>query len=148
MFTSKKSFAITITTFFFLGVAMFLYSMYFQDASAEQRVYSGKENHTIALGEAEGLTSRVQVEMNSADIIAYYFGRSAFQKTLAQDGCVGIRIYYAKHTDGSPALVLVGVDHKGNDMNKGVVSQMGFPCPPMCSDESSLMHPRAISLNR
>jgi hypothetical protein len=71
-------------------------------------------------------------------VIALYFGKNAITQTLSQPGCVGIRLYYAKHEDGSPSLVMVGVDRNGNDIVKGHVSQKTVPCPPFCGDWNQL----------
>jgi hypothetical protein len=51
---------------------------------------------------------------------------------------VGIRIYYAAQDDGTPELVIVGVDENGKDLEEGVILERNLPCPPYCNDESKL----------
>jgi hypothetical protein len=49
-----------------------------------------------------------------------------------------LRIYQGRAADGTPALVLVGVDAKGNDMTQGTVLEYSFPCPPFCPEPNDL----------
>jgi hypothetical protein len=63
-----------------------------------------------------------------------FFARNAFDKILAQPGVVGIRYYYAQTDQGTPTLVLIGVDGKGQDMQTGVMMENATPCPPFCGD--------------
>ncbi|WLT33120.1 hypothetical protein [Geothrix sp. PMB-07] len=62
------------------------------------------------------------------------FNRSAFEHLLAQPGAAGIRIYHAKHKDGSPTMVMVAVDNAGKDLDsaQSVFIQNGHECPPFC----------------
>ena len=63
-----------------------------------------------------------------------FFARSAFDKILAQTGVVGIRFYYAQNDDGTPTLVLVGVDTKGQDIQTGLIMERALGCPPFCGE--------------
>ena len=77
------------------------------------------------------------------------FERAAFDKILAQDGCVGVRIYYGMDDDLQVSLILIGVDRNGQDIQKtgGNLSKKkdgdisddpimafsgGLRCPPNC----------------
>ncbi len=64
------------------------------------------------------------------------FYRDVFDKMLSQKGLVGIRYYYAKMDDGSPTIVMVGVDSLGKDMSKAVIAEGTYPCPPYCDMET------------
>jgi hypothetical protein len=66
------------------------------------------------------------------------FHAKAVQDLLAQAGCVGVRIYHGRNQDGTNAMVLVGVDAKGNDMSGGTLLEQHFPCPPFCPDPDGL----------
>jgi len=66
------------------------------------------------------------------------FFREIFDKMLAQKGVIGIRYYYAKTDDGTPTLVLVGVDSTGQDMTASTIAEMTFPCPPFCDQGTTL----------
>ena len=60
------------------------------------------------------------------------FKRADVAKLLSQANCAYLRIYYGRNADGTPALVLVGVDGNRNDMTEGVVLDTHYPCPPWC----------------
>ena len=55
-----------------------------------------------------------------------------------QEGCVGIRIYYAKTQDDKMSLVLTGVKNNGDDMYDGELAEHGPLCPPLCSSSNPL----------
>ncbi len=98
-------------------------------------------NHQVDLGTAIRFirNHRAKLPVSSvAQAKGAFFARNAFEKILAQPGVVGIRYYYAQHDDGSPALVLVGVDAKGQDMVTGAIMEMGSGCPPFCDSPSVL----------
>ena len=78
------------------------------------------------------------------------FERAAFDKILAQDGCVGVRIYYGMDDDLQVKLILIGVDKNGQDIQTtggnllkkqdGDISDdpiiafsEGLRCPPNCA---------------
>lgn len=100
--------------------------------------FTGKEQHSISLDEAARMTARYREKVEKGAIIGGYFGREAIEKILAQEGCVGIRYYYAEKDDGTPTLVLVGVDKEGNDLVHGAVSELSWPCPPYCGKSNPL----------
>ena len=77
------------------------------------------------------------------------FDRAAFDKLLAQDGCVGVRIYYGMDEDLNVNLVVVGVNEKDHDIRPSASSlkkvknddmidepvlalASGLRCPPYC----------------
>lgn len=79
-------------------------------------------------------------------INAEAFSKEVLMKMLGNDDCQGIRIYYGRKK-GKPSLLLVGIDKKGNDIQRvpgglkdmpgdsgtGVYSD-GCPCPQLCSE--------------
>jgi len=62
------------------------------------------------------------------------FARSAVDKLLAQPGVIGVQFYFATKTDGTPTIVLVGVNTAGQAMTAGTVLDQDLPCPPFCGD--------------
>jgi hypothetical protein len=124
----------------FLLAALFLYPSINRPISAEQSKYSGNENHNISLQEAMDLTEAFQVSASSDAVIAHYFGKKSLEEALTQPGCAGLRMYYAKHKDGSPTLVIVGVNHNGDDMTTGTILQLTILCPPDCTGPHILKH--------
>ncbi len=99
---------------------------------------TGKEDHSISLADAAKFTARFRAKAEKGTVIGGYFGRDAIEKILAQEGCIGIRYYFAETDDGKPTLVLVGVDADGNDMAKGVLAEVSWPCPPFCGEQNTL----------
>jgi hypothetical protein len=45
------------------------------------------------------------------------FSKKILMEMLGNEECQGIRIYHGRQ-HGSPTLLLVGIDHKGNDMHR------------------------------
>jgi hypothetical protein len=101
--------------------------------------YTGNENHDISLNEAADLTQRFRENLPIIDhTIAEYFGKSALEELLDQNGCVGIRIYYGIDIEMKKRLVIVGVNNEGNDLYEGNLMEVGQPCPPICSESNLL----------
>jgi len=59
------------------------------------------------------------------------YDRVHFDAILAQPGCAGIRFYHALHEDGSPTIVIIGIDEHGRPVAGGPI-QNHLPCPPNC----------------
>ena len=97
-----------------------------------------KNNQSISLNAASELTRNYRQREGTAAIKAGGFWKENVQKILDQPGCVGLRCYYASHDDGSPAIVLVGIDEKGNDLTDGPMTDDYFPCPPFCGAPNPL----------
>jgi hypothetical protein len=100
--------------------------------------YTGNENHVVTLDKAVKFIQNFRSHPTVPTIKGGHFARNIFEKILAQPGCVGIRYYYAALDDGSPTMVLVGVDGNGNDMEQGVIGETVYPCPPLCSSPNQL----------
>jgi hypothetical protein len=91
--------------------------------------------HKITVAEARGLLNRRPPGLTTR---GGHFPREVFEAILAQPGCTGIRFYYGTNTDGSPAIVLVGIDAESADMTSGEIIDTHFPCPPFCDEKSAL----------
>jgi hypothetical protein len=100
--------------------------------------FTGNENHDINLLDAAKLTSNYRHSVATGSILGGYFGRTAIERILDQEGCVGIRYYYALSADGAKTLVLVGVNADENDLVHGELAEISWPCPPYCSDANAL----------
>lgn len=102
-------------------------------------IYTGQEDHSISLKDAIALTTNYR---NSAPgtnpFLGGYFGKSAVQAILNQQGCVGIRVYNAKAASGTFNYVIVGVNSNGEDMEDGNLAEHGAGCPPFCAPDSKL----------
>jgi hypothetical protein len=69
---------------------------------------------------------------------AVYYSSSVFSDLMAQEGCVGIRIYNALDAEDNMTNVLVGVDEHGNDLYQGKVYNRGTLCPFVCPPRNPL----------
>jgi hypothetical protein len=104
----------------------------------QDQKFTGKEDHQVDLVTAVRLIKNHKSNLKAPSIKGGYISRNAFEKILAQPGVVGIRYYYAQMDDGTPTLVLVGVDAKGQDVQTGILLGRIIPCPPFCPDGSEL----------
>lgn len=134
----SKRIVVVASIFFAMTLLLVIYPSLDRPIGAEQSKYTGNEDHSISLPEAANLTKAYRIASASDVVLGHYFGKNAIEKALAQPGCVGIRMYYGKHKDGSPAMVIVGVDNKGNDITSGLICQKSVPCPPDCPVNSEL----------
>lgn len=64
---------------------------------------------------------------------SHLFGAETVRKLLEQEGCVGMRIYYALDDNGEQQLLLIATDSEGSDLNESEVLDLSHPCPPECS---------------
>ena len=92
--------------------------------------------HVITRDEALGLLRRRPQALTQR---GGHFPREALEQILAQQGCAGVRFYFGSQSDGSLALVLVGIDENEKDMTDGIMIDNHFPCPPFCDDGSTLL---------
>ena len=100
-------------------------------------MFSGKEPHDIDPEKAKGLIKAWRADKASnGKAHGHFFGREAIEKLLAQEGCIGIRMYHARHDKGHETLVLVAADTDGRDMWKGSVAEEAWPCPPYCDPDA------------
>ena len=128
-----KLMAVTVTgTVLALFIGLRINDVSAQQQGQQQPQLTGNENHAITLDQAVKYIQNYTSNPTAPNIKGAYFGRNIFDKILSQNGCIGLRYYYAKKDDGTPTIVLVGVDTTGNDIYQGVLAEESFPCPPMC----------------
>lgn len=108
------------------------------DTTANKQQLTGNENHVITLDQAIKYVQQFRSKRTAPAINGGFFGKNIFGKILSQSGCVGLRYYYAQKDDGTPTIVLVGVDSTGSDLVQGVIAEEAMPCPPICGVESIL----------
>jgi hypothetical protein len=138
----SKNAGIVRTFYFVLAgslLATVLILLTTRDSHADRSIYTGSENHVVTLNQAQGWTAKYQEGEINPKLLAGYFGRSIFDNILTQKRCVGIRIYNAKHENGAPVFVLVGVDESGKDIVSGPIGEGLLPCPPYCPTSSPLL---------
>jgi hypothetical protein len=102
-------------------------------------MFTGGEARSITVEEARDLVRRWRERQSAlpGDPTCEFFGRDILDKILAQEGCVGLRVYHGRNAKGQHALVLVGADAEGNNLTD-VIGEEGWPCPPVCPASGSL----------
>lgn len=93
--------------------------------------FDGDEGEEISLEEAAAWLANYSSE-NPSEIRAHTTGKNKLNSILNQDGCVGIRTYYAIDGNGDKCLVMVGVDASENDLEEGIILDRSLPCPTRC----------------
>lgn len=101
---------------------------------------AASQDHTISLSDAVLYTTNYRISAPAGSISGEFFGKDAIKALIDQQGGIGIKIYYGKKSDGTPVLVLVGVNDQGRDMTAGLLEERGWPCPPVCDTSSVLAH--------
>lgn len=94
--------------------------------------FTGNEDHEFPLAEAAQWTKNYRDSVPAGSVKGHYFGRKILEDILAQDDCVGIRIYYALNDDGVKQLIISGVDADENDIYQGTLAEKSFLCPSRC----------------
>lgn len=94
-------------------------------------------DYRITLSAAAALTKAYR-DAKVSDVRSGAIAKDPVVQLLNQAGCVGLRIYYGRNPDGTPALVLAGIDAADNDLTKGVLLEQMWPCPPLCDGASPL----------
>lgn len=90
-------------------------------------VFTGFEDHAIALEEAGTLTRNYRMAAGNGAAKGRYFSRTALEQLLLQEDTVGVRYYYGEDTEGRPQMVLVAVDAYGQDLTEGFVFGHALP---------------------
>jgi hypothetical protein len=123
---------------FFVAILLLCIRIDWRISAQTSQQLTGHESHLIALTDASKLTSNFRASAGAGAVLGESFSRDAVQSILNQPNCVGVRVYYGRKSDGSPVLVLVGVDASIHDLTAGVILETGFPCPPFCDGSSPL----------
>jgi len=97
-----------------------------------------KHTHIVSLAEASNYTANFRKSDRNTGVCGGMFWKEAITKLISQPDCAGVRYYYAEQDNGTPALVMVGVDHEGKDMITGVLLEESWICPPYCSEVNLL----------
>jgi hypothetical protein len=90
----------------------------------------------ISLADAAALTKRYRDTKVGAEKSGA-FHKDQVLTMLGQPGCVGLRVHYGRNADGSPALVLTGIDAGDSDLT-GTILEEHYPCPPFCGAANPL----------
>jgi hypothetical protein len=100
--------------------------------------FTGNEAEQISLATAAAWTANYRAVAPAGAPLAHFFGKNIILQILDQEGCKGIRIYFAKDDDGKKQLVIVGADAEENDLYEGIIAERSIWCPPVCSTPNPL----------
>jgi hypothetical protein len=92
--------------------------------------FNGSEGEEILPLDGGELTRNFR-NQNPGRTKAFFIGKDHLNNILAQDGCMGIRVYYGIDSSNEPAMVFVGADAAENDII-GYVADKAKPCPTYC----------------
>jgi hypothetical protein len=99
--------------------------------------FTGKEAEQFPLETAAQWTARFRDSISGGPI-AHFFGKSIINSILSQEGCMGIRVYYALDENNVRQLIIVGADANENDMYTGIIAERSVICPPFCGGGNPL----------
>jgi hypothetical protein len=94
-------------------------------------------DHRISLADAAALTKRHR-DTKASEVKAGVIAKDQVLQLLNQADCVGMRIYFGRNPDGTPSLVLAGIDASDNDLTKGMILEQLWLCPPWCGANNPL----------
>lgn len=117
-----------------IAVAMIAFSA----TASVQNLPNSTHSHEVSLDSARKYIKNLEQDAAQMKVKGGIFYRNAFEKLLSHKGVIGIRYYYAKNDNGTPTLVLVGVDSTGKDLTTASIMEQSFPCPPYCDSQSLL----------
>lgn len=100
--------------------------------------FTGNEDHSFPLETAAEWTKNYRDSAGTNAVKGHYFGGTFISEILAQQNCVGIRIYYALDENGAKQLIIVGVDSNENDLEDGLIAERSVACPPTCGNNNAL----------
>ena len=138
----NKTFFVCLLTIFVCAVFITLnYSDIFTKENVKQVTFTGKEDHSISLEDASQMTRNYQLQTAPDQIIGGFFGKDAVLAIISQEKAVGLRYYYGLDDEGTPHIILIGVNADGNDMTDGLLAERSTKCPPHCPESNDLNNP-------
>ncbi|WP_018478954.1 hypothetical protein [Pontibacter roseus] len=98
---------------------------------------TGKEGGPVDRAIAKRWAARYRRAGRGA-VNCHIFGRERILELLNQEGCMGVKIYYALNEQDEQQLLLVATDVDGNNMEDGLIMDKSSTCPPDCSGSGDL----------
>ena len=104
-------------------------------------LYDGSDAGPIDLNLAKSWVAKFKKNAGPNEIQSRYFGRDVIDQILAQQGCTGLRIYYAINDGGERVMIISGVDSTGANMvstsptlvaGENTLADFSWPCPGSC----------------
>jgi hypothetical protein len=113
----------------FVSIIALSVIMLFVYPSTDRSVNAGQSKSNQA---STAVANSHPISVTSTDVLIHYFGKDVVEKTMKQPGCVSVRMYYSKHSNGRSGFEFVGVDKNGKDMAPVVIAGPPTICPPLC----------------
>ena len=101
---STKRIVAVVSVFALSVIMLFVYP------STDKSMYAGQSKSTQNINTVKNAQ---QIVVSSNDVIVHYFGKNVVDKIMKQPGCVGVRMYYSKQTNGKSGFIFIGVDKNG-----------------------------------
>lgn len=119
-------------------------------ARVTNSTFDGTEGDPITLDVATRWIGNY-ISQNGGAITAHFFGRKVLEKTLAKDGCIGIRFYYSIDNSTKPTTLLIGTGSDGENLGPihGIRGrEAAFALASTTSFDSSLTDIEGDSISR
>lgn len=99
--------------------------------------FDGTEGSAILLSKAADYTKEHR-SRNPSDRLGHFFGKDILNQILAQEGCMGIRMYHGVNPDTlEREIIIVGANSEEDDMTE-LVADFSKSCPAICSSPNPL----------
>jgi len=96
--------------------------------------FTTTDGEFISLEDAVHWTTNHRNSSNFNGIHGQYYGKARIASILQQEGCTGLRVYYAIDEQDVPVLVLIGTNEAGDDIESELILERGIICPPYCGE--------------
>lgn len=98
--------------------------------------FNGREGGLITLEQGSEMTAKFRQNFPT-QIKARFFGKDVLNEILAQQGAMGIRMYFAQNSNNEMELVICAADENENDI-LAKIGDVSYPCPTRCSSQNPL----------
>lgn len=92
--------------------------------------FDGNEGDWITLADAQSMASSYRQKFPNEKRGAF-LGIDKINTILAQNDCMGIRVYFAKNAADELTIIMIGADSREQDLT-GYILDVAQPCPPLC----------------
>lgn len=109
-------------------------------------MFTGREKTPISIAEFKNGTVKFK-QRSSGGVRAFFYSKEAIEELLAQNGAVGVRVYFADAGNGDKEMYIVAVNSSGKDLRPNMDSERSTaahraqshiilksdkPCPTFC----------------
>jgi hypothetical protein len=98
--------------------------------------FDGTEGGLITLKEGSAMTAAYRAA-HPGETKGHFIGKDILNELLAQEDCMGLRIYYGIDEEGNKQIVTVGANSEEDDLLEKV-ADLTKPCPNYCGSSNAL----------